>query len=114
MWLPANAKRVAGKYGAVKTQVDGITFSSKAEARRYGELQLLVRAGLIADLKLQPKFDLTVNGVKVCAYVADFQSTRKGVLIIEDVKSPATKTRVYAIKKKLMQAIHGLHITETA
>jgi dsDNA-binding SOS-regulon protein len=61
------------KYGAVRTEVDGISFASKKEARRYSELKLLERAGEIADLQLQPRFPLTVNGVRVCTYVADFQ-----------------------------------------
>ena len=29
------------KYGAIRTTIDGITFASKAEARRYAELQIL-------------------------------------------------------------------------
>ena len=35
------------KYHAIKTTVDGITFDSRAEARRYRELKLLERAGVI-------------------------------------------------------------------
>ena len=46
------------KYHAIKTTVDGITFDSRAEARRYRELKLLERAGVIENLVLQPKFEL--------------------------------------------------------
>ena len=46
------------KYGAIRTTVDGVTFASKAEARRYAELKLLEQAGEIKGLELQPKFDI--------------------------------------------------------
>lgn len=39
------------KYGAVKTEVDGIMFDSKREASRYQELRLLEQAGEIANLR---------------------------------------------------------------
>ena len=42
--------RKPGKYGNKKTVVDGITFASKKEARRYGELILLQKGGLISRL----------------------------------------------------------------
>ena len=60
------------KYGNVKTVVDGITFDSKAEARRYAGLRALVANGIISDLELQPSFVIDVNGVKICTYRADF------------------------------------------
>jgi len=46
------------KYHAQATIVDNIRFASKAEARRYGELKLLEKAGEISDLELQPRFPL--------------------------------------------------------
>ncbi len=49
------------KYKAVRTEVDGIKFASKKEARRYGELLLLQRAGEISNLELQVPFLLTCN-----------------------------------------------------
>ncbi|MDD3747626.1 MAG: DUF1064 domain-containing protein, partial [Anaerostipes sp.] len=42
------------KYGARKTVIDGITFDSKREAKRYQELKLLEQAGEISYLELQP------------------------------------------------------------
>jgi hypothetical protein len=44
------------KYGAVKTEVDGIMFDSKREASRYQELRLLEQAGEITNLRLQVPF----------------------------------------------------------
>lgn len=114
--------RKASKYSAKRTQVDGVVFASKKEARRYQELTLLMRAGEITHLVLQPRFDLWAaaplkdgwrEAVRVAAYVADFQyrdQRNGGVTVIEDVKG--MKTRVYGLKKKLFEACYGLVITE--
>lgn len=99
------------KYKAIKVIVDGIKFDSKKEARRYGQLKLLVRAGEIKDLKLQPKFDLIVNGKKVGYYKADFEYIEDGERIIEDVKG--VKTTTYNLKKKMIKAIYDIDIRET-
>ena len=100
------------KYRAVPTVLDGIRFASKKEAGRYAELLILKKARKIRNLVLQPRFKLEVGGVLICTYVADF-SYEEGpgrVRKIEDVKG--VRTPVYKIKKKLMQAIHGIEITE--
>jgi len=99
------------KYGARKTIVDGITFDSKKEARRYSELKLLEKCGKIEDLELHPRFDFVINGVKCGFYKADFRYIENGFEIIEDVKG--MRTPVYRIKKKLMKAIHDIDIFET-
>lgn len=106
--------RPKNKYGAKRTSFDGLSFASKAEARRYAELTILQRAGQIADLKCQPRFPLKVEGVLVATYVADFSYTRPGsaALVVEDVKSHATRTPVYRLKAKLLKALHGIEVTE--
>lgn len=104
------------KYGAVRTEVDGIKFASKAEARRYSELKLLERAGEICELHLQPRFPLRINGQLVTTYVADFVYVVKGEkpeltgTIVEDVKG--VRTEVFKIKAKLFEAIHGFPVRE--
>lgn len=66
--------RIRGhKYNAQRTVIDGISFASKAEARRFAELKLMVKAGEIRDLELQPKYPLIVNGQTVASYTADFR-----------------------------------------
>ena len=109
--LPQQAPR---KYRNVPTVVDGITFDSKAEARRFSELKLMLAAGEIAYIRRQPTYALTVNGIHIAKYVADFQyfDVATETTVVEDTKSPATKTPVYRLKKKLMKAIHGIEITE--
>lgn len=60
------------KYRNKPQVVDGVRFASKAEAKRDAELLLLERAGEIRNLTRQPRFDLVVNGKKVCRYVGDW------------------------------------------
>lgn len=104
------AKR--SKYGNVKTEINGIKFDSKKEARRYTELLELYKAGKIEGLKLQRAFTLqeaftTPDGERVQAirYIADFVYEQDGIMIVEDVKSAATKNNAaYKLKKKMMAA----------
>jgi hypothetical protein len=100
------------KYRNVKTVVDGITFDSKKEAKRYGELKLMQAAGLISCLELQVSYRLFIKGELICTYRADFRYKDKdGNVIVEDVKG--VRTRDYIIKRKLMRAINGIAIKET-
>ena len=108
-----------GKYGAVKERRGNIVFDSRKEARRYDALVLLLKAGEIADLRIQPEFTLleaytTPDGerVKSMKYRADFSYRENGVLVVEDVKSTATRTRTYLDKRKLMREIHGIDVRE--
>lgn len=114
------------KYGSKKTVVDNIVFDSRKEARRYSELKLLQRAGVISDLKLQEEFELipaqfeTISTAKgktkrVCVeravkYRADFSYIENGRRVVEDTKG--VKTKEYIIKRKLMRYIHGVKIRE--
>jgi hypothetical protein len=99
------------KYRNLKTELDGLKFDSRKEARRYVELRMMERAGAIEGLELQVRFPLVVGGVKVCEYVADFVYRVGGVRIVEDCKG--IKTPVYKLKKRLMLAVHGIEILET-
>jgi len=109
------------KYRAVKETVDGITFASKAEARRYAELKLLEKAGVIRDLRLQPEFVLcplmmNMQIVPLGKYRGDFayeqhdDMTDEWVTIVEDVKG--FKTPLYRWKKKHVEAQYGITIRE--
>lgn len=118
------------KYGAKKVVRDGITFDSAKEARRFGELSLLQRAGEIFDLQTQVKYvlipaqkepDTTDRRGRLTKgkllereviYRADFVYRDKdGNTIVEDVKGMRTKD--YIIKRKLMLWVHGIKILET-
>ena len=111
------------KYGNQKTNRGGVTFDSKKEAQRFDDLMALQLAGEIRDLRLQVEFTLqgaytTVDGRRIRAirYLADFTYYRRcgdnWEYVVEDVKSKATKTRAYTMKKKLMADRLGLDISE--
>lgn len=113
--MNAKAQERKSKYGASKTVVDGMPFDSKKEAGRYQELKMMERAGEISDLQLQVPFELVPKNKKFRAvkYLADFvYKTKAGEQVVEDVKSVATKTTTYIIKKKLMFHAHGIQIVE--
>lgn len=98
------------KYRAKPVTIDGMFFASTKEARRWAELQLMQRAGVISDLKRQVRYPLDVNGQPICHYVADATFQRDGRLIVEDTKGVSTD--VYRLKKKLMKAIHNIDVVE--
>lgn len=100
------------KYRAQRTEVDGVNFASKREAKRYGELRLLERVGEISGLELQVKMPIAINGKHVCFYMADFcYLDKEGKPIVEDCKG--FRTDVYKLKKKMIEAQYGLTILET-
>ena len=110
------------KYGVSskdKRTMDGIVFASKKEMMRYSELKLIEFAGDIKNLKLQPRFPLSIQEPKravstlICTYIADFEfwDVKAAKLVIEDVKG--MKTPEYRIKKKLFDVLyHPLKLTE--
>ena len=119
----------SSKYGADKISVNGISFDSKREARRYSELLVLLKAGEISDLARQVKYVLIpaqrepdIIGPKggkkpgkllehELSYVADFvYKDKDGKEIVEDTKG--FRTKEYIIKRKLMLFIHGIKIRE--
>lgn len=111
------------KYQNRKVEADGITFDSIKEARRYSELRLLEKAGVISDLQLQSKFVLIPTQriddkvvERECSYKADFVYLENGELVVEDVKGyrdPASAAYAkFVIKRKLMLYVHGIRIKE--
>jgi hypothetical protein len=98
------------KYHAKKTEVNGVVFDSKFEGDRWKELCILEKSGKISNLQRQVRFILQdgfINNVgekvRSISYNADFTYESNGKKYVEDTKSPATRTEVYKIKKKLFQ-----------
>jgi hypothetical protein len=98
------------KFHAVPVDLDGLRFDSKAEAARYGELKLLEAAGVIAGLRVHPRYLLVekarVNGenLRAVVYEADFEYTEAGVKVAEDVKGgKATQTAIFRLKAGLFK-----------
>ena len=105
------------KYHSRKVTVDGITFDSVKEAKRWRELSLLERAGVIQNLQRQVKIELIPSqriGGKVveraASYVADFVYEQDGQTVWEDTKG--FKTKDYILKRKLALFMHGIRIKE--
>jgi hypothetical protein len=105
------------KYKSKKTVVNGIVFDSRREAKRYSELLLFERAGVIKNLELQKSFELIpsqkINGKVVerpCKYIADFVYEENGKTVVEDTKG--MRTDKYIIKRKLMLYKYGIQIKE--
>ena len=106
------AKKISyNKFGAIKTNVNGITFDSKKEANRYLELYNMQKAGLISKLRRQNAFVLQegfINNqgqkIRPIMYIADFVYEQDRQKIVEDCKGgKATQTDVFKIKKKLFE-----------
>lgn len=92
------------KYRNTPTEVDGHRFASKLEAKRYGELKLLQKAGQISNLELQPRHPLSVNDCLICTFVADFEYLEHGKRVAEDAKG--VRTDVFRIKANLFRALY--------
>lgn len=110
-----------------------MSFDSKKEAKRYQELKMLEKAGIIKGLQRQVKYTLIPAQYELtsevyakgnnkgkpkkgrliereCAYYADFVYIRDGETVVEDTKG--MKTPEYIIKRKLMLFIHNIRIKE--
>ena len=94
------------KYNAQTVEIEGHIFPSQKEANYYCDLKLLLRAGEITKIELQPRFTLEEgrrlkNGkwLRKREYVADFRITyRNGHEQVIDTKG--YRTRVYKRKIK--------------
>lgn len=114
------------KYNTKKISIDGMTFDSKKEYRRYLFLKELEDHGKISDLKRQVKYVLVPsqkgeNGKVIereCNYMADFVyfDIEANKWVVEDVKgyrNPSSSGyAMYVIKRKLMLYVHGIRIKE--
>ena len=111
---------MTNKFRNRKVKLYGITFDSMKEAHRYNELLMLLRAGEINNLETQVPFTLIPNQrdadgrviERAVVYKADFVYQENGKMIVEDVKSPVTRTAEYVIKRKLLLWKYGIRIRE--
>ena len=122
------------KYYSQKITFEGETFDSKKEFRRWQELRMLERSGVIQNLRRQVKYTLipaqyeayprfsNKTGKRLkdgrrlifreTSYIADFvYSHFDGSVTVEDVKG--VRTKEYILKQKLMLWVHGIRIIET-
>lgn len=118
------------KYHNKRVEYQGKVFDSLKERRRYCELLLLQKQGIISDLRLQVPYELIpaiyedvekqlktkVKIISRCVqravtYVADFVYIQDGKTIVEDVKGSSNiLTSEFKLKMKLMRYMHGIQI----
>lgn len=89
------------KFGAVRTEVNGRKYASKAEARYAQKLAVQKAAGQVIGWLEQVPFHLP-GGVK---YVCDFQVFEAdGTVRFVEVKG--METPVWKVKKKLVEEVY--------
>ena len=107
-----------------RVEIDGYTFASQAEARRYGELKLLEKAGEIRDLVVHPRLHLNIKGKDLGEVELDFSYFVKNEKIgncwfwvqkYEDVKRKDSKGRyvhtpLSKFRHRVAEALHGIKI----
>ena len=116
--MSITATKKTSKFKAKKSEVDGIVFHSKSEAKRYCELKILAKNGTIKNLELQktyvlvPKQILSTGKVeRAIKYIADFVYEMNGQVVCEDRKG--FRTPHYIDKRKMMKFFHNIEILET-
>lgn len=108
-WYEAKPGKICVSCGCAQMHY----FPSKAEAKRFAELCLLLDHGRISELEVQPSYPMVINDLKITVYRADFKYLDSdGRQVIEDVKPKSFRTDLYRLKKKLVEAIYTLTITE--
>jgi len=101
------------KFKARPETIDGLRFASGKEAMRYRILKAMAQADEIESLVCHPVFRIVINGIDCGKYTADFDYLKDGKRIIEDCKGgDATKTEAYRLRKKIVEALHGITIQE--
>lgn len=83
---------------------------SEAEHKRGMVLMTLQRSGTIERLRFQPRYELKVNGQKVCNYTADAEYYEDGELVVEDTKPRNFMDDLAVMKIKLFEAIYGITV----
>lgn len=101
------SQKKQSKYNNTKVLYNDISFDSQLECRRYQQLVLLEKAGLISNLvlqvryELQPAFVYQGKRVRAIEYISDFQYIENGVTILEDTKGYTTKD--FLLKEKMLK-----------
>lgn len=108
------------KFGNKKTIVDGITFDSVDESKRWIELSLLEKSAHISELRRQVRIELIPSQYRnnklverAVSIVIDFSYVEGGETVYEEFKSPVTKTKDWIIKRKLLMFQHGIVLRVT-
>lgn len=95
-------RRIGHKYAAVATEVDGMRFDSKKEARYYATLKLRRAAGEVVQFLRQVPFHLP-GGVR---YVCDFlEFHADGTVHFVDTKG--VETADFKAKRRMVETLYA-------
>jgi len=96
------------KYRNIKTTYNGVLYDSKKEADYAKQLDLRVKGKdikyWVGDKKTL-RFQIIVNGRKICTYTPDFEITHNNGLV-EYIDVKGVRTTVFNLKFKLIQALY--------
>jgi len=101
-------KKPYNKYGAKKTEYNGVKFDSKKEADYCRDLDYKILLKEVISYEKQVRIRCEVNGKKICDYIIDFIVTYPDRVEYVDVKG--FKTPVFNLKKKLVESLHPFEI----
>ena len=99
--------RIGHKFSAVRTEVDGIKFGSKKEARYYQQLLFAKKSGDLLFFLRQVPFHLA-GGVRYLCDFAEFWKNGE----VRFVDSKGFRTPMYIAKKKMVEALYPITILE--
>lgn len=101
------------KYGNRRQLTPDGWFDSQRELKRWGELKLLEKAGKIKNLQRQVPYELIPKRgrLRKIVFIADFVYEKDGKTVVEDSKG--YRNRLYMLKWRLMEFIHGIEVLET-
>ena len=92
---------------------EGHKHASTKEAVRCDELHILQACGQITNLKVEPQFWFSINGVQIkhpngrrVGYKPDFQYFEGDKNVVEDVKSLPTRTEAYVLRIAFFRALY--------
>lgn len=112
--IPAHYEDKTVRYKTVKVYSVGANeFPTKTQARTYCKAHGIPYRHIDTEEQVVP----VVKSVCIeqnAVYTADFVYNEAGELVVEDVKSEATRKEPdYVLRRKLMLHVHGIKILET-
>jgi len=100
--------RLWHKFHAKPTEVDGIRFASKKEARYYEQLLIARKSGELLFFLRQVPFHLP-GGVRFVVDFAEFWKSGE----VRFVDTKGFKTESYRAKKRMVEALYPMTIMES-
>lgn len=114
--VDGNKKR-KNKYNAKKTSYNGNNYDSKKEAKYAESLDLAMKysvEGAPEKWERQIRMPVKINDKHICYYILDFKVYYKDRIEYIDVKGMKSGPayQMFRLKKKLVEAYHGIEIIE--